>query len=74
MVEFDGTYSCRNKILGEIDPNSGGNIIYITPSLFISSKKSLVIQFGIGFPVHQHLYGNQNNKENLLEAKIFWTF
>ena len=74
MVEFDGTYSCRNRILGEIDPNSGGNIIYITPSLFISSKKSLVIQFGIGFPVHQHLYGNQNNKENLLEAKIFWTF
>jgi len=58
MVEFDGTYAWKNKIHGMKDPNSGGNIIYVTPSLWISSKR-LILQFGAGYPVVQHLFGNQ---------------
>lgn len=59
MVEADGQYSEKDKINGIINPNSGGNVVFITPSLWISSKK-LILQFGIGFPVVQDLYGNQN--------------
>lgn len=58
MVEFDGFYSKRNRIRGTIDPNSGGNIIFMTPSLWISNEK-LIFQLGIGCPVYQHLYGDQ---------------
>lgn len=32
MVELDGTHSWKDKIHGVIDPNSGGNVIYLTPS------------------------------------------
>lgn len=74
MLEFDGTYSCRDKIQGVTDPNSGGNIIYATPSLFLASKKHLVVQLGMGFPIAQQLYGHQNRKDYLLQTKISWAF
>jgi hypothetical protein len=59
MIEFDGTYSEKNKIKGTTDPNSGGNVIFITPSIWLSSKR-WIIQWGIGFPVIQNLNGHQN--------------
>lgn len=74
MVEFDGFYQWRNKIRGVTDPNSGGNFILLTPSIFISSKESLIVQFGMGFPIQQHLFGDQNRKEYLLALNVGWTF
>jgi hypothetical protein len=58
LVEGDGTYSGRNRISGHIDRNSGGNVFYVTPSLWISSEH-LIIQIGVGYPVAQHLFGHQ---------------
>ncbi|KTC80141.1 MULTISPECIES: hypothetical protein [Legionella] len=72
MVEADGQYSQRNKIDGAIDFNSGGNVVYITPSLWVSSKK-LILQLGIGLPVTQNLYGNQTRDSYLLVANLGWT-
>jgi hypothetical protein len=74
MVEMDGTYSERSKIGGVIDPNSGGNVVVITPSLFLASKQSLVVQAGVGFPVVQQLFGHQNKNNYLLELKLSWAF
>ncbi len=58
MIEFDGTYVEKNKIYGVIDPNSGGNSIFVTPSIWLSSKR-WIIQWGIGFPIVQDLNGEQ---------------
>jgi hypothetical protein len=58
MVEGDGTYACRDRINGKIDPNSGGNVFYLTPSLWMSSD-NLIIQAGVGYPVAQSLFGKQ---------------
>ena len=65
QIEFDGTYSWRNKIHGITDPNSGGNVIFITPSLWISSSESFFIHGGIGFPIHQFLFGHQKKLDYL---------
>ena len=43
MLEVDGIRAEKNRIRGMINPNSGGNIIFVTPSLFLSSKKSLAV-------------------------------
>lgn len=61
MLEFDGQYSWKNKIKGRTDPDSGGNTIYMTPSLWFSSKR-IILQFGAGYPMVQHLFGNQPKK------------
>jgi hypothetical protein len=58
LVEFDGIYFWKNKINNLVDPNSGGNVIYITPSIWISSKR-IILQFGSGYPAVQHLFGDQ---------------
>lgn len=58
MVEFDGIYSEKNRIQGVTDPNSGGNILFVTPSLWLSSKR-WVFQWGVGFPLVQNLKGEQ---------------
>lgn len=59
MIEFDGTYANKDKIQGKTDPNSGGNVIFATPSIWLSSKR-WVFQFGIGFPIVQNLNGHQD--------------
>ncbi|MBS0636408.1 MAG: hypothetical protein JSS12_02760 [Verrucomicrobia bacterium] len=62
MIEFDGQYSAKNSVRGHSDPNSGGNTIFMTPSLWISSKRS-ILQLGLGCPIIQHLHGHQSKKQ-----------
>ncbi len=59
MIEFDGTYSRKNKIDGITNPNSGGNTLLITPSINLSFKRAL-LQLGTSFPAIQNLNGHQN--------------
>jgi hypothetical protein len=59
MVEFDGVYFEKDRIRGAINSNSGGNSIFITPSLWLSSKR-WVLQWGVGFPLVQNLNGKQD--------------
>lgn len=74
MLEFDGTYFWKDRINGKINPNSGGNVIYLTPSIWISSKDSLFFQCGIGIPIKQHLYGDQTENDYLLIMNTGWLF
>lgn len=73
MVEVNGIYAERNKIRGVIDRNSGGNAIYVTPSLWISSKQ-LVLQLGAGYAVYQHLFGHQVRDQYLVTFNLGWTW
>lgn len=59
MVEFDGAYIEKNKNKGKINPDSGGNVIFVTPSVWLSSKR-FILQWGIGFPLLQDLNGKQD--------------
>jgi|688.fasta_scaffold110290_3 hypothetical protein len=73
MIEVDGQYNQKNRFRGEIDPNSGGNFIYVTPSLWVSSKQ-LLVQFGISFPITQNLFGDQRKVDYGLNFNIAWSF
>lgn len=74
IVELTGTYTWKDNIHGKVDKNSGGNIVYLTPSLWLSSVKSLVLQFGAGFPILQQLNGHQERNKYLLQLNAGWTF
>jgi hypothetical protein len=58
MLEFNGIYRQKDKILGKINPDSGGNQIFLGPSLWFSNER-IIVHGGISFAVHQHLNGNQ---------------
>lgn len=73
MVELDGFYVEKNKLDGKLDPNSGGNTIYLIPSLWISSEK-LIVQFGVGGPIYQNLFGKQRKKSVIIDFNLGITF
>lgn len=65
LLEFLGVFSQRDTICGRIDCNSGGNTIFLGPTLYIASEK-LFAQGGIVFPVLQKLNGVQPT------SSFFW--
>lgn len=73
MIEIDGQYNKKNRIDGVIDANSGGNTIYATPSLWVSSK-DMLIQFGISLPINQNLFGVQRKFDYVLNFNFAWSF
>lgn len=73
MVEVDGQYNKKNRIKGVIDHNSGGNAIYVTPSVWISSKE-MILQFGVSLPINQNLSGKQNRFDYALNLNFAWSF
>lgn len=69
MVEFDGTYLEKDKIQGVIDPDSGGNSIFITPSIYLASERVL-IQWGVSLPLIQELNGLQDKNKYSIVSTI----
>lgn len=73
VAEFDGAFEERTKIKGVTDPDSGGNVIYFTPS-FSASSIDWIFQFGFGFAVQQHLFGHQHRNKYLAAFTIERSF
>lgn len=67
VVELDGQYDERDHVGRYADDNSGGNVVFLTPSFFISSK-ALAFQVGAGVPVIQDLHGEQHKSHFVLAA------
>lgn len=72
MVEGNGTYIQKTKENGVTDPNTGGNTLFVVPSLWASSKH-LIFQLGVGVPVVQQLNGDQNKTRYLIVGGVGWT-
>lgn len=73
LLEFNGIYTGRDVRNGCIDCNSGGNIFYIAPSLFLSSEH-LICQVGFAGIVGQHLFGCQDPLRYRVDFLIGWKF
>ena len=74
LVEFNGIYTQRDTINGTVDPNSGGHILFVGPSIWFSTPRT-IIQIGIEFPVFQRSFGNQTGKTNFyLGIQLEWKF
>ncbi len=73
MVEADGNYSSKNRNSGLMNQASGGNTIYLTPSLFYG-RNNAILQVGFGIPVVQQLNGAQTLNNYFVAANIGWTF
>ncbi len=72
-LELTGQCIQKNIINSEKDPNSGGNVILLSPSLWYSTK-NLILQMAVGKPIVQNLYGIQAKNKYVLFANIAWTF
>lgn len=73
LLEINGQYSSKTKWGTDTVPNTGGNIIYATPSLWYSTPK-IIVQVGISLPINQYWYGNQSKVSYYTSSIITWTF
>jgi hypothetical protein len=51
---------------GEADPNTGGKVLYVTPRLLLRLTGDVWLKAGVQVPVWKDLYGDQDEKVNVL--------
>jgi len=73
LLEFDGNYTKNNFFNNKKDLNSGGNYVFISPSLYLANE-SFYIQGGFGFPIIQNLNGNQKKIDFIVSFDAVYTF
>ncbi|WP_454783246.1 transporter [Legionella sp. WA2022007384] len=59
IIEINGEYAAKDNIEGLIDPNSGGNSIFLLPGLRINLGANISCYLGVNIPVIQYFYGTQ---------------
>jgi hypothetical protein len=73
LIEFNGRYQSRTYQCSVTQCDSGSNVFYLTPSIWISSKR-LIVQAGISLLPIQHLFGCQTRNEIGAIFTIGWKF
>ena len=73
VAEVDGFYTGKDKINAVLVPNSGNNVIYLTPSLRLYTK-GFAFQVGMGVPFVQQIKAGQSRESYYLGGIISWIF
>lgn len=73
IVGLFGVNYQKDTIKGCVDRNSGGNVCYVGPSWWFSTRR-FVSQTGIVFAVAQHLQGHQQKDKYIFGIDLRWKF
>lgn len=67
VVEANWRHAEQDRIDGDgnRDPNTGGDIVYVTPRLVLDFGGGLVGRAGVQIPVARSLYGDQTERANV---------
>lgn len=73
MIELDGIYTTRDQFCSVTVRNSGGNVLFLSPSFWASSER-FIAQAGISLLPVQHLFGCQTRNEIGALISLGWKF
>jgi hypothetical protein len=73
VLEFNGEWHDRQEAAGVIDPNSGGNVVYLSPGVRVSWEQWSGFA-SVGVPVVNHVNGVQAEPEWRLLAGVALSF
>lgn len=67
VLEFDFRHAKRDQVdfSREVDPNTGGAILYITPRLLYGLSPHVALRAAVQIPIVENLYGVQDEKVNV---------
>ena len=67
VIEANYRQAGRDEVdgSGELDPNTGGSILYVTPRAMLELSPRVVLRVGAQIPVWKSLYGIQREKTNV---------
>jgi len=59
------------EVEGEPDPNTGGNVLYVSPRLLLRLTGEIWLRAGVQIPIWKDLYGDQDEHVNVLVGLTF---
>jgi hypothetical protein len=73
VLEMNFRHSQRDEVdfTHELDPNTGGSILYVTPRLVFAVTPKVVLRGAVQIPVVKSLYGEQSEKVNFNAGVTF---
>jgi hypothetical protein len=74
VLELNGMWQDRQKTAGLADPNSGGNIIYISPGIRYSGGKNWNTALSIGAPIVKDTNGYQTTPDYRATYRLVFVF
>lgn len=73
QVEVNGVWQSQDVFDGVVDPDTGGNVIFLSPELWLATKH-MILQIGVALPIYQKLQGSQPAIESQISFAFTWTF
>ena len=74
VLELNGMRQDRQITAGLADPNSGGNIIYISPGIRYSGGKNWNTALSIGTPIVKNIHGYQTPPDYRVTYRLVFVF
>jgi hypothetical protein len=74
VLELNGEYTTHDVILNESDPNSGGNIVYLSPGIRVNIGEKVSFYTNINIPTFQRINGIQSLSEYNIYSGLDFVF
>lgn len=74
MLELNGEYREKNEIDGEKEDNSGGDVIFLSPGIRISSSDKWSLFLSVGKSIYDDFNGRQTDVDSRLVGGIGFAF
>jgi hypothetical protein len=72
VLEANFRYAAKDEpVMGEEDPNTGGSVLYLSPRVVVKLDPRVSFRVGAQLPVLKDLYGDQDEKVNILTGLTF---
>jgi hypothetical protein len=73
VLELNFRHAGRDQMdfSGDLDPNTGGNVLYVTPRLIVDLGRGIVLRLAAQIPAWKGLYGIQTEKVNFNAGLTF---
>jgi hypothetical protein len=70
ILEANGEYRRKEEVAGVKNPESGGNILFLSPGTRLSADDGMSASLSIGIPVLEDLNGKQSEPEYRLQFSV----
>lgn len=74
MVELNGEYRQKNEIDGEKEDNSGGDVIFLSPGIRVSSSDKWSLFLSVGKSIYDDFNGRQTDVDYRLVGGLGFAF